>query len=376
MTGRSASTEALSAFLNAVMGQKRGIPQGLPASDQLATAYLSPVDAAMIRNGFAYYRNGDDIRIAAADYRQAREAIARLEAEVRGRRLLLNSSKSKIVSRRQYDSALGDVALARATHREKLSALRERVLRDNDEELSSTLNSLGLEELGWALWYHGRATVDEVIETLREHLQPSDVDVAKVLFDEALSKQPGKANGLSPTQFHTRLVEALRILHAARSAHALMRCGELIVRYPDKTGILARYMLSLASEDSFEVVAQAEFALEKEVYRSPLEQAWLFRLLAVDPAWVSAQQLDHAGRVLADESANWLARAEAFGLLAKSGQLVHAMAVRAWSSAPEPFKADLVAAIASIPQPEPWATRFLDSAAKTPIYAVIAKHHR
>src|ERR1051325_9483640 len=74
-TGRRQEAEALVAFLERVMDSSRGLPQGLEPSDPLATAYLSQIDFAMVRDGLRYSRHGDDIRIAATDYNAARHAV-------------------------------------------------------------------------------------------------------------------------------------------------------------------------------------------------------------------------------------------------------------------------------------------------------------
>lgn len=65
MTGRRQEAEALLELLKRAMGSQRGLPQGLAPSDPLATAYIAQVDFAMIRDGYRYYRHGDDIRVAA-----------------------------------------------------------------------------------------------------------------------------------------------------------------------------------------------------------------------------------------------------------------------------------------------------------------------
>lgn len=49
LTGKTALVDVLIDFLRQVMGAPRGLPQGLVASDVLATAYLSSVDSGMLR---------------------------------------------------------------------------------------------------------------------------------------------------------------------------------------------------------------------------------------------------------------------------------------------------------------------------------------
>jgi hypothetical protein len=106
MTGRGSQVNALIDFLKRTMAGGRGLPQGLSASDPIASAYLSPVDAAMARAGFAYARHGDDIRVAVTSVSQARESLHSLEQELRRIGLLMNSSKAIIMQREAYKNSI------------------------------------------------------------------------------------------------------------------------------------------------------------------------------------------------------------------------------------------------------------------------------
>ena len=80
-TGHRDIADALVHFLNRTMMGNRGLPQGLVASDTLATAYLAQVDRAMIRNGFEYTRHGDDVRISVDSYGHGCRAARVMESE-------------------------------------------------------------------------------------------------------------------------------------------------------------------------------------------------------------------------------------------------------------------------------------------------------
>jgi hypothetical protein len=101
-TGQRPLVNALVEFLNRVMHSQRGLPQGLDASDPLATAYLIQVDADMSRECVHYVRNGDDIRLATRTHGEARRALHAFETALRRRGLLLSASKSKIMSAAKY----------------------------------------------------------------------------------------------------------------------------------------------------------------------------------------------------------------------------------------------------------------------------------
>lgn len=104
------------------MRARRGVPQGLLASDTLATTFLQPVDAAMVRQGFNYWRHGDDIRVSAHSFSRAREAIAVFEEELRGRGLLINSSKCSIVTVERYSGDMETWTSAARATQERLLA--------------------------------------------------------------------------------------------------------------------------------------------------------------------------------------------------------------------------------------------------------------
>ncbi len=93
----AASAAELYDLLKALVGKRRGLPQGYDASSVLATAFLDPVDKAMLRKGWAYYRYVDDIRIVAPSEAHARKALRDLEAEMRKIDLNLQPGKTKIL---------------------------------------------------------------------------------------------------------------------------------------------------------------------------------------------------------------------------------------------------------------------------------------
>lgn len=170
MTGQRAVAEALHHFLDRVMVGSRGLPQGLAASDPLATAYLAQVDFAMIREGYQYSRHGDDIRIAAKTYDDARRAIFTLESYVRAAGLQLNSLKSKILKRTTYENEFRSLdETIRETKRRVLEG-RIKTLAENPAELERTIRASEDDQLSWDFFYHGRLSLDAVIDQLRPQL--------------------------------------------------------------------------------------------------------------------------------------------------------------------------------------------------------------
>ena len=87
----------LRAFLKATMGKSQGLPQGPDPSGVLASAYLQPLDQALITAGYGYVRYVDDIVIFAKDQHQAKRALRQLEVEARRLDLIVQSAKTEII---------------------------------------------------------------------------------------------------------------------------------------------------------------------------------------------------------------------------------------------------------------------------------------
>lgn len=73
-----------------------GLPQNRDASSFLANLVMLPVDKAMLKHRYAYYRYMDDVRVAVTTRYQARAALQNLTTELRRLGLSLNSAKTKI----------------------------------------------------------------------------------------------------------------------------------------------------------------------------------------------------------------------------------------------------------------------------------------
>ncbi len=234
-TGEREVARAIREFLGRVMSSRRGIPQGLLPSDTLATAFLQPLDAELLRDGFDYWRHGDDVRVAVPTVSRAREAIATLEVTLRKLGLLVNGAKCAIIKREAYEATLaaGD-ALVRRT-REKLLAARINELRTDDGKLTEAMTEAELDDQwGWDLFYHLTVSIDEVIDVLREHLEPSDIEIAASMFTDTIGRAPGRPEAMSPEQFHQQLTRSLLRLAAGRSPVALPHAASIVARFPTR----------------------------------------------------------------------------------------------------------------------------------------------
>lgn len=383
LTGKVDLVDVLVEFLGQVMGEPRGLPQGLAASDALATAYLSGVDAGMLRTGHYYWRHGDDIRMTVPDHDAGRHAVHQFEEHLRAMRLLLNADKTRVLRRETYERQLGAVDEERTRVAQALTQKRARgLLHAPAEEIERLVQEAGVdEETQWGLFYHGNISLEDIVEQLRPRLEPDQVDIAVATYDEAIRRAPDAEapDALAAEMFHGILTTSFTRLIAARHPRPLKDATALVSRFPDETELVATYLRAVAATQSTEVARETTAALTGG-YLTGWQQAWLLQVLrevvATAPDVGISRAVEAASSIAVDENASWLARAEAARLLAQAGQLTHELLVRLWSGCPAAVRADLAAAVGiaarpSAAAPPPWAEAFLDSLAAEPMLQVV-----
>lgn len=374
-TGEREVASAIRTFLSRIMASRRGIPQGLLPSDTLATTFLQPVDAALLREGFGYWRHGDDMRVAAETISRAREAIFTIELALRAQGLLVNGAKCAIIRRTAYESELVASDAAIKTIREKLLARRIRKVTTSEEQLVDALKAAELDEQwAWDLFYHHSVSINEVIDLLRTHLEPSDVEIAEQVFRETMKRSLGEPRALPKEQFHQQLTRSLLRLAAGRSPAALAGAASIVAKFPEKTDLTAGYLQALLKTHGEEAVRQVESIVNSDVFTTPWQQAWLLRVLAAGSRHLASTTVETLRRMALDEAVHWLSRVEAMKVLAQVDKLDRDLVTRAWRLAPRPYRCDLLAAAASLRASHDWARRLLDGARQDPVEAVVAKH--
>lgn len=370
-TGKRLEVEALLEFLGRTMGAERGLPQGLEPSDPLATVYLAGLDFAMVRAGFAYTRHGDDIRISAATFDQARSAVLMIETQARNAGLLLNSHKTRILKAMTYELGLRSVEEAMTDTRSQLLSSKLKKIESDEEELVEAITSTGMDHLGWEFFYHGMISLTEVIEELRPALEPSDIEVAASVFADTWSRRPGSSQELSSDVFHQRLVASLVRLAAGRSTAALGASGDILTGYPDKTEIVASYLMAVTDIEPEQVAEQAGKVISGNRYYTEWEAAWALRVLSGVSAHVRSDALLEVEKIIDFPFESWLAAVEGCKLLACRGELTHERLHRLWSACPRVFRPDLVVAAAAVTDSAGWAENFLSGVKEDRVYEVV-----
>jgi len=371
ITGRRSVVNALIEFLGRVMSSGRGIPQGLSASDPIATAYLVPVDASMAREGLDYYRNGDDIRISAQSVGEARRALYVFELELRRRGLLANNPKLIIMPAASYRAALDEVL--RTTEETKKALLEARIaeLDEDYEKIQALLEKADREDLGWAFFYADAISFEDLVEELAEHLTPSDTEVAERVFLETITSPPG---ALSPEAFHQRIISSLVRLAAGKSAAAIPHMSSLIARYPEKTDFVAGYLNAMDDAQGQRIASLVTTSLTDGRFLTDWEKAWLLGVLARFARALQAPDLDVARGLATDEDEIALCRVAALKVLALRGECDHLLVRRLWNLAPVTFHPDLVAAAYYARGTQAWCNPFIAGAKDDPINAVVLRH--
>ena len=277
MTGRRELVNALIEFLQRVMKDRRGLPQGLEPSDPIATAYLSSIDYEMARTGIDYFRHGDDVRFSADAARKARQAIYEFEQALRKRRLLPNSSKSLVIHSDTYRGALDEGnAIMDETRKALLEARISKLERGDSEEINQLLEQTSNQELVWAVFYHGSVSFDDLVTSLENEIEPDDIEVAVEVFKGAMKQLPGAPNGLPKQSFHHRITLSLARLAAGRNPSALPMLPTLLKGSPEKTEITVQYLLALGDDHAEAVITVIREAMTGR-FVTDWELAWLFR---------------------------------------------------------------------------------------------------
>jgi hypothetical protein len=325
-------------------------------------------------HSFHFARHGDDIRIAATSFSEARRSLFVLGTELRKRGLMLNSSKSFPMRRDTYERNIE--APSEVLNEAEAQVIEQRLeqLKDNEEALTKAIQDAGLQELGWALFYHRTATLDEAIDTLRPQMTADAAEVAVRIFRDAVERAPGKNAALSEESFHRRLTLSLARLSAARKADIVGDIGGLLIAFPDKTQNLVAYLMAIRGNAAADVVQQVEHALLSPDFKTGWQIAQLLRVLSETTAEPSEAGISRVRAIAEAEDADWLSRVAAAHFLATRRLLDRDLARRLYNLCPAPFRAYLIAAVLSIRERPSWADGFLATAQQDPVHSVVVRH--
>jgi hypothetical protein len=249
---RSATTQAIESFLDAVMGASFGLPQGPLSSDLFASAYLLPVDAAIAAEGMEFSRYADDYFIAARSLSDARAKLNRLEQHLHGIGLRLGAEKTRVMRHSTYEAGLQEPSERVARLRDRLRKIAEESLLhlDDSDEVVDRLSELGVEEQTlWDLLYHQTTTMEEVIDSIRERLEPSIAQVYRTYFRQLAASL---AQGELPSDMLAAERDARHALVVMATSPVATPSHDLQVIlqwFPRSAPAIASYLLALSDSN-------------------------------------------------------------------------------------------------------------------------------
>ena len=236
---------ALSEWLGTVMGDlKRGLPQGLAASDPLATVVLAPLDMALRSAGFSYARHGDDIRVlgSSSDVADAERLIRQM---LRSLELNINDDKTRKLHHATYMAKRNEVSHA---VREYLKASDH---LGRHSAIFDLLNAFGTDdELSWS-WYHQNLSVSDVMESVETPWDPSDTSALVILLKEVAAAEEASAHLAQRwrevrTQPSTVLRAGISLLAVVGAAEPAAELEAAVVARPEYADALSTYIETAA----------------------------------------------------------------------------------------------------------------------------------
>lgn len=320
-------------------GRKRGLPQGLAASDPLATLVLAPLDQALTATGARYVRHGDDLRILGT-YDEVEDAERLARAQLRRLELTVNDDKTRVLCHDTYMDRRTEVD----------SAVRQYLAAPDRVERSAAvitlLDALGAEEeLSWS-WYHDTLRVQEVLSSVGSTLQPSDTEALMYVLQEVAEAEETSARfhqrwaARRRRQPETFLMQAgLSLLAAAGDAAPAEEFKASVVARPEYADFLSTYVQKTAPTNPAAVAGLLQRIEETGI---TYDAQWLRLYSVLGDAGATGAFDDLAQIHTAPTEQGWMRRLPAARFLASRGRLDTAYLPEIVENAPEALRDDVL----------------------------------
>ena len=358
--------QAVESLLTALMRIDRGLPQGVPASDLFASAFLLPIDSRLSELDATYIRNGDDYYFPASSVDEARAMLERLEEDLRGVGLALNDDKTAIMRCDTYQRGLEDHAKAVADLVEELERTHEamrveaqpskwaihqvEVLDDEGSAWNSIVDPL------WDQMYLGDLTLDDVIEDLRDTISPGGAEVHETLLRAlTLELQSGRRVGSDAEHLGRRCLVFL----AASQTVVDLDCVEALLQwFPKLAPDASRYLNSIACR-SQDAVSEFLVRLLDRPDRTDWTSGWLCAAVQAEEFALAGDLADRLEAAVEDRHEGMLTRTAALRTLAVAGQLNERIWRRLGNDATPAVQSEMVFSALFEPNLYPWAVEGL-----------------
>ncbi|MEU4389578.1 RNA-directed DNA polymerase [Kribbella sp. NPDC023855] len=312
--------DAVECFLEAVMGSKRGLPQGPAASEAFASTYLLPLDLEISAAGWDYVRYADDFLMGASSFSDAKGRLERLESLLQETGLRLNPAKTLIFRRSTYAEMVTKVS-PRTVHlqHEFLQLTDSRGESLTDEHLAASLEVIANQDMAVASLVYDDRDVDELVDEISSTNSPIVSDtytsyflrVAKELIDRDLSA--------SYLDTEVLLRESLVVMAGARTIVPFDRLTQVINWFPQLTRYIVAYLESVAMQGPNDLADYLSVRLQA-ADQSEWVKAWLCHIPTRIPEVVNSNLLN-TFRMLIENSGSSIVRAGAMGALSSAGLL-------------------------------------------------------
>jgi Reverse transcriptase (RNA-dependent DNA polymerase) len=298
-------------MLATLVGRQFGIPQGPRPSDLLADLYLSAVDRDQARRGIKAWRYNDDFLIGAGGEEQALLVLRDLETLLRGRGLVLNHEKNRLVDRFTYE--------------EWVDTLAQRLAE-------ATIENVGLTFYGFD---------PEAFAAFE--ISDADPRAVEALFVEAMDDSEP-----DPYRVNARILQqALPVLAKGHSLAPLERLGELATKWRAYSRHVSLYLRELIGTDAEEGMIKAVSGLlEEHEDLPPWVRGWLLDPLARSDQAIPDGLSEMAGKWFFDDDEPWFVRGRSALVQARRGSIPEQQAFNSiFERGSASARADLVAAV-------------------------------
>ena len=322
--------QAVESLLSAVMAIGRGLPQGVPASDVFASAFLLPVDSHLTEHNMTYLRRADDYLLPAASFDDARTTLRQLEENLREVGLSLNDEKTSIMKSATYEKGLTEHAQALAglvrelresdgppesSHEVHQWAIVEAQLEDEEGS--------GWEELRDPLWdqmYLGELTLDDVMDDLKDTLLQHDLVEAHEILLRALALELDSESSTDLKKAEDLGRQCLAVLTTDQRVVDLQNLEPLLRWFPKLAQHISAYLGSITEAAPKDVFRFIRDALERQP-RSDWVTGWLCAAIDKPGLELSRGLVRRLNSVARDPTEGLLTRTSAVRALALAGKL-------------------------------------------------------
>lgn len=334
--------EALTEWLGEVMGRRWGLPQGLGASDPLASVVLSPLDRALAREGLRFVRHGDDLRVVGT-YADVNDTQRLVRDELRELGLVMNDDKTRVLRRDTYVDRRSEIA---GGVQEYLAA------EDPHSRDSAIYRLLGAfeddDELSWS-WYHDSLSVSELLDSVGSTFEPSDAHALMILLSEAAASEETtialRQKIHRPRSAETALLmrACISLLATAGTAVPAIDVEASVVARPEYADVLSTYVEQAAPRHPTQV---ARLLQQIEATGVTYDAQWLRLYRALDD--VKSSDFDDLAAIHLDSpNQSWIRRLRAARFMARRGRLDSRVVPELCDQAPTALRDDVLEVVAT-----------------------------